>query len=245
MKMKNFNLNFKVFKRLKNSEAFTLIELVMVILLIGILAAVVLPKFVNLTGAANKAASQGVVWSLGEGLTTQLSKNLVNNDLSSYFTITGVTVTPSATGTVKFLGTAPSATTAGSNTYENPFLILPNYVMSATGNGSGTTYNFGDPTSVTPMVSNSWWINFAAGTAVGPGNLTTPVVYTPTCDNTLSTNSNFLQPKFDVPNNEYILPLGAVDYVYSNGSTIDSYAYYMEYSINGNVDGFNFVPCQS
>jgi len=66
-----------------NNEAFTLIELVMVILLIGILAAVVLPKFVNLTGQANKAASQGVVGSIGEGLTTQLSKNLVNNDLST------------------------------------------------------------------------------------------------------------------------------------------------------------------
>ncbi len=226
-----------------DSGAFTLIELVMVILLIGILAAVVLPKFVNLTGSANKAASQGVVGSLGEGLTTQLSKNLVNNDLSSYVTVTGANGT--SAGTVKFLGTAPALNVPGNNPYENPFLTLPNYQMPASGYGSGTMYNFGDPVSNANILSNSWWLNYVKGTAVGPGSVGKPVTYTPACDNSLTTNPNFLQPSFDVPNNEYILPLGAVDYVYSNGTTVDSYSYYMVYSINDNIEGFYMVPCQS
>lgn len=230
---------------MNNSKAFTLIELVMVILLIGILAAVVLPKFVNLTGAANQAASQGVVGSLGEGITTQLSKNLVNNDLASYVTATGVTKT--SPGTVAFGGTVPALNAAGNNSYENPFLTLPNYLMPAAGYGSGTAYNFGNPITIglTAVPANSWWIDYTAGTAVGPGSITTPVTYTPTCDNTASTNPNFAQPSFGVPNKEYILPLGAVDYVYSNGSTVDSYAYYMAYSIKGNIEGFYLVPCQS
>ena len=229
-----------------DSGAFTLIELVMVILLIGILAAVVLPKFVNLTGAANSAASQGVVGSLGEGITTQLSKNLVNNDLSSYVTVTGASKT--AAGTVTFLGTAPAANVPGNNPYENPFLTLPNYVMPASGYGSGTGYNFGNPITIglTTIPANSWWIDYVTGgKAVGPGSVGTPVVYTPACDNSATTNPNFVQPSFDVPNNEYILPLGAVDYVYSNGTTVDSYSYYMAYSIKDNIDGFYMVPCQS
>lgn len=230
-----------------NSKAFTLIELVMVILLIGILAAVVLPKFVNLTGQANKAASQGIIGSLGEGVTTQLSKNLVNNDLSTYVTVSGASA--SGAGTVTFLGTAPAANVAGDNYYENPFLVLPNYLMPSSGYGSGTAYNFGNPVSIglTTIPSDSWWLNFVQGTAVGPGSISasTPAVYTPSCDNSATTNSNFAQPSFDVPNNEYILPLGNIDYVYSNGSTVDSYAYYMAYSINNNIDGVYFVPCQS
>ena len=230
---------------LYDGGAFTLIELVMVILLIGILSAVVLPKFVNLTGAANQAASEGVVGSLDEGLMTQFSKNLADGDLSSYVTVTGASST--AKGTVKFLGTAPAKNIAGDNPYMNPFITLLNYVMPSSGYGSGTIYNFGNPVTIglTKVPANSWWLNYAVGTATAVGSVTTPVIYTPKCDNSAATNPNFSQPSVDVPNNYYILPLGAVDYVYSNGTTVDSYSYYMEYSTEDNIEGFNTLPCQS
>ena len=42
---------------MKNRNGFTLIELVVVVMIIGIIAAIVAPKMVNLTGTANDTAA--------------------------------------------------------------------------------------------------------------------------------------------------------------------------------------------
>jgi MSHA pilin protein MshA len=48
----------------QSQRGFTLIELVMVIVILGVLAAVALPKFVDLSGDAKKAATSGVAGGL-------------------------------------------------------------------------------------------------------------------------------------------------------------------------------------
>lgn len=65
-------------------KGFTLIELVMVIVILGILAAVAIPKFFDLQNEAEEAAEKGVVGGVRAGIATYYADDCINNPPCNY-----------------------------------------------------------------------------------------------------------------------------------------------------------------
>jgi prepilin-type N-terminal cleavage/methylation domain-containing protein len=67
-----------------NRRGFTLVELIMVIVLLGILAAVAIPKYVNLANEAKQAAEDGVVAAVRAALAIYYAEDLARGGSGIY-----------------------------------------------------------------------------------------------------------------------------------------------------------------
>jgi type IV pilus assembly protein PilA len=128
----------------RDERAFTLIELLVVILIIGILAAVAIPSFLNQRGKANDAGAKAVA------RTAETAEEVAYTNGEVYVTQAAGAGATGLLNTLETTLTAPSATCVGSA----PYAVSP-CGLTATASGGGYSVSVTSRTGIVFTLTRS------------------------------------------------------------------------------------------
>jgi MSHA pilin protein MshA len=128
--------------KLRNQRGFTLIELVIIIVVLGILAAVAIPKYQDLSGEAREASARSALGSLRSGVTIFYANQAVQTGTATWPTVAELR-TP---GKVMAQAIPP-------NPYQT---AAPDSVVDATGQARGTVIGAEGGWAYNPATGEIW-----------------------------------------------------------------------------------------
>ena len=128
-------------KNRKQEEGFTLVEVIAVLVILGILAAVAIPKFFDMQDTAREKSIQGAIGELNGQVALAFAQNALNGNSAGYADFTG------------YLGPDFVVTIGG----------------AATADGTNITPSFGTIALSNPPATHSWALDWKNGDAASPG----------------------------------------------------------------------------